>query len=254
MRLFDMLRAGHHHLCKILQQLDDSVMPLRCVFCGTRTYPGEGRVCNGCRVDLPWIRHACVRCAEPVVIELPRGVLCAACQASPPPFEVTVAPLRYEFPVDVGIKALKFGRRLYYAPAFGELLIAEMQRRSLQVDALLPVPLHWRRQAVRGFNQAAEICRPIASHYSIPVLSGVVRHRATPFQSGLPVGERNTNLQNAFVVKRELATPHVMIVDDVVTSGATVRHLANVLLDAGVAKVSILAVARASRISRQWPD
>lgn len=254
MRLFDILRAGHHHLCRALQQLDDSVMPLRCVFCGTRSYPGEGGVCAGCRADLPWIQYACVRCAEPVVIELPRGVNCAACQASPPPFEITVAPLRYEYPVDAGIKALKFGRRLYYAPAFGELLIEEMQRRALQVDALLPVPLHWRRQAFRGFNQATEICRPVAKHYSIPVLSGVVRQRATPFQSGLPASERSTNLQNAFVVKREPGQQHILIVDDVVTSGATARHLAKALLNAGAAKVSVLAVARASRISRQRPD
>jgi ComF family protein len=195
-----------------------------------------------------------MRCAEPVVIDLPQGVFCAACQASPPPFDVTVAPLRYEFPVDAGIKALKFGRRLYYAQAFGELLVAEMQRHALQVDAFLPVPLHWRRQAMRGFNQAAEIGRPVASHYSIPVLAGVVRHRATPFQSALPASERSTNLRDAFVVKRKLTGQHVLIVDDVVTSGATARHLANALLDAGAAKVSVLAVARASRISRQRQD
>jgi len=253
MRLLDILRAGREHLCKVLQQLDDSVMPLHCVFCGTRSYPGEGRVCNGCRADLPWIRHACARCAEAVVVELPRGVHCAACQASPPPFEVTVAPLRYEFPVDAGIKALKFGRRLYYAPAFGELLIEALQSHSLQVDALLPVPLHWRRQAFRGFNQAAEISTPVARHYSIPVLSGVVRHRATPFQSGLPASERSTNLRSAFVVKRKLNEQHVLIVDDVVTSGATTHYLAKAMLDAGAAKVSVLAVARASRISRQRP-
>jgi len=253
MRFFDILRAGREHLCKVLQQLDDSVMPLRCEFCGTRCYPGEGRVCSGCRADLPWNRHACARCAEPVVIELPRGVHCAACQASPPPFEATVAPLRYEFPVDAGIKALKFGRRLYYAPAFGELLVEEMQRHSLPADALLPVPLHWRRQALRGFNQAAEICRPVARHYSMPVLSGVVRHRATPFQSGLPASERSTNLQSAFVVKRKLNEQHILIVDDVVTSGATAHHLAKALLDAGAARVSVLAVARASRISQPRP-
>ena len=254
MRLFDILRAAQAHLRNALQQLDDSIMPLRCVFCGTRCYRGEGTVCIGCRADLPRNRHACERCAEPVVVELPRGVHCAACQASPPPFEVTVAPLRYEFPVDAGIKALKFGRRLYYAPAFGDLLIEELQRYSLPVDALLPVPLHWRRQAFRGFNQAAEICRPVARHYCAPILTGVVRHRATPFQSGLPASERSKNLRSAFVVKRKLNEQHILIVDDVVTSGATAHHLAQALLDSGAAKVNVLAVARASRISRQRPD
>jgi len=251
---FDILSASRQHIRKLVRQLDDSIMPIRCVFCGTRSYPGEGRVCGGCRADLPWIRYACERCAEPVVTELPRGVHCGACQASPPPFAATLAPLRYEFPVDAAIKALKFSRRLYYAPAFGELLIEAMQSRSLPVDALLPVPLHWRRQAFRGYNQAAEICRSVARHYSMPVLSGVVRHRATPFQSGLAARERSTNLRSAFVVKRKPGKQHILIVDDVVTSGATARHLARALLKAGAAKVSVLAVARASRINRSRPD
>lgn len=221
-------------------------MPLRCVFCGTRSVGGEGRICAGCRADLPWIANACARCAEPIAHRFPKGVYCAACQEHPPPFTATVVPLRYEFPVDVALKALKFGRRLHYAPAFAELLDAAMQQRCLHVDAVLPVPLHWRRQAFRGFNQAMELCKPLAKSYALPVISSVVRCRATPFQSGLAANDRSRNLQGAFLVPKPLAALHVLIVDDVVTTGATTRQLSEVLLDSGVRKVSVLAVARAA--------
>jgi ComF family protein len=154
--------------------------------------------------------------------------------------------LRYEFPVDAGLKALKFGRRLHYAPAFGDLLVARMHRLPADIDALLPVPLHWRRQAFRGFNQAAELCRPLARRYALPIVSGVVRRRATPSQSGLAARERSKNLRHAFVVKKKLACGHVLIVDDVVTTGETTRQLARALIKSGVRKVSVVAVARAA--------
>lgn len=240
------LRAACHHAGRILRRIDNSVMPLRCVFCGVRSIPGEGRVCGGCRDDLPWIAKACGLCGEPVAADLARGVHCGTCQKFPPPFQAMIAPLRYEFPVDVALKALKFGRRLHYAQAFSELLIEEMQRRSPDVDALLPVPLHWKRQAFRGFNQATELVRPLARRYALPTVVGVARRRATPFQSGLTASERSKNLHNAFVIRKPLEFEHVLIVDDVVTTGATTRQLAKELLRNGVARVSVLAVARAT--------
>lgn len=221
-------------------------MPMCCVFCGTGSNRSEGRICSGCRRDLPWIAIACSCCAEPLAVKLPRGVTCAACQARPSPIHMTVAPLLYEFPVDAGLKALKFGRRLHYAPAFGGLLVEQMPRLPGDVDALLPVPLHWRRQAFRGFNQALEICRPLARHCALPIMTGVARRRATPFQSGLAGAQRRRNLRQAFVVRKTPGFRHVLIVDDVVTTGETTRQLAMTLVRYGVKKVSVLAVARAA--------
>lgn len=239
-------RAWRNFLGQALRRLDDSIMPLRCVFCGTRSRRQERRVCRACRRDLPWLVKACVRCAEPVAVALPDGVHCAACQKQPPPFQATVVPLLYEFPIDSALKALKFGRRLHYAPAFGELLDAEMHRLPPDIDALLPVPLHWRRQAFRGFNQAAELCRPLARRYALPIISGVVRRRATPFQSGLPASQRRRNLRQAFIVRKAPASRHLVLVDDVVTTGETTRQLAAAIIRSGVEKVSVLAVARAA--------
>jgi len=246
MQLFPILRTACRHAGDMLRCIDDAIMPLRCVFCGIRSTAGEQHICEGCRGDLPWIANACGRCAQPVAFELPQGVHCAACQKRPPPFQSTVAPLRYEFPIDAALKALKFGRRLHYAPAFGELLIAEMQRFSVEIDALLPVPLHWRRQAMRGFNQASEIARPLAKRYALPTILDVTRRRATPFQSNLAAKERSKNLRHAFVARKSLDLQHVLIVDDVVTTGATTRFLAEELLRNGVTRVSVLAIARAT--------
>ncbi|MGB5510182.1 MAG: ComF family protein, partial [Woeseiaceae bacterium] len=186
------------------------------------------------------------RCAVPLP-ELPAaGACCGACQSSPPPARFTVAPLLYEFPVDAGLKALKFRRQLFYAPAFAELLLGALGELRHEVDALLPVPLHWRRLAYRGYNQAHELCKPIARRTGLPVIGGVVRCRATAAQSGLSASARNRNLRGAFVVRKHIAGRHVLLVDDVITTGATTRHLAQALLEHGVAEVSVAAVARAT--------
>jgi len=232
-------------LSLIGRNIEGAVLPRACVFCGIRCGKDQGPVCNACHVDLPWIDNACSRCASPVAAKLPSGVHCAACQLNCPPFEFAIAPLEYAFPVDAAIKAMKFRRKLFYVPAFAYLLAESLRRVPTDVDALLPVPLHWRRQAVRGFNQAAEVCRPIRRNTGLPIISNVTRARATPYQSGLTSARRQRNLSAAFVVRGDVRARHVLIVDDVITTGETCRHLASVLLDAGVEKVSVLAIARA---------
>ena len=157
----------------------------------------------------------------------------------------TVAPLSYAFPVDAAIRALKFQRKLCYAAALGHVLLRSMPQLPRDIEALLPVPLHWRRQTLRGFNQAAELCRPLCRQAGYSTVQQVVRCRATPYQSGLDARHRQRNLSAAFRVRGKIRARHVLIVDDVITTGATCRELARVLLDAGVVKVSVLAVARA---------
>lgn len=209
----------------LLRTLHDALMPLRCVFCGTLSVEDERYICRDCRADLPDI-------------------------ASPPPppsspFVVDVAPCAWAFPVDAAIKALKFGRKLWYAPALAELLCEARDQLPDDIDAVLPVPLHWRRRAFRGFNQAEEIARPLARQLGVPLIYNVVRRKSTSFQSGLSARERARNLRKAFVVRGALTFDHVLIVDDVNTTGTTLRQVARVLGKAGVQRVSALAVARA---------
>ena len=162
-----------------------------------------------------------------------------------PPFTRVVAPLRYEFPVDAAIKAMKFRRRLFYLPAFGEILCAAGRNLPDNVDALMPVPLHWRRHALRGFNQSAALCACVRDSTGLPVLNSVVRYRSTPYQSGLDARQRRDNLANAFRIKARPDAAHVVIVDDVVTTGATAAAIARLLFGSGVREVSVLAIARA---------
>ena len=157
----------------------------------------------------------------------------------------TIAPLAYEFPVDSAIKALKFRRRLFYGPALARLLHHACTDLPEDIDAVLPVPLHWRRHWLRGFNQALEIGRPLARHLGVPVIHAVRRRRATSRQSGLSAAERASNLRAAFVAHKPIRHAHVLIVDDVITTGATVRQLASTLRQAGVGRISVIAVARA---------
>lgn len=178
---------------------------------------------------------------------LPQGVHCGECQQRPPPYAAARAPLHYAFPIDAAVKYLKFRRRLDYVPAFGTILAAAMPELPAGTGALLPVPLHWRRQAMRGFNQAEELCRVLRRRTGLPVLRNVVRVRATPYQSGLHALERRRNLRGAFAVRGSLDCGHVVIVDDVITTGETCARLARVLLDAGARRVSVLAIATASR-------
>lgn len=176
-------------------------------------------------MDLPW--------NEPQVSPLPGE------------FDCSIAVMHYSFPVDAAIKAFKFNRKLYYAPAFAELLCSAAHLLPRDIDAILPVPLHWRRKTLRGFNQADEIAKPVARFMRLPVMRGVTRCKATPFQSGLTAKDRANNLKGSFETTRHLSQAHVLIIDDVVTTGATTRALAKVLLKNGVTKVSVLAVARA---------
>jgi ComF family protein len=222
-----------------------AVMPRLCVFCGSECTPAEPLCCTGCADDLPWLGPHCPRCAEPLNAEPVPAAGCAACQLDPPPFESVSAVFRYAFPVDAALKALKFHRRLDYAPAFGAVLAAVVATLPGDIDALLPVPLHWRRKLWRGYNQSCELCSPIAAASGLPLLHGVCRVRPTPYQTGLSAGSRRRSLKNAFEVRGRIDGGHILIVDDVVTTGATCRQLAVALLEAGAGRVSVLAVARA---------
>ena len=208
----------------IPKRLQNFLLPIRCVFCGARTESFEPFICSGCMHDLPW-----------------RDELCSAEEV---PLSVVAAPLEYAFPVDAALKALKFRRRLDYVPALAELLFRNLKELPADIDALLPMPLHWRRLAKRGFNQAYELARPLQRRTALPLLRDVRRVRSTPFQSGLDAAARSRNLRNAFVATQPLSAQHVLIIDDVITTGESCRRLANVVLAAGAKKVSALAVAR----------
>ena len=204
-----------------------------------------GRICERCRDILPWNDTYCQYCGQPVAALQPAGTGCNSCQAGRPPFAKARAPLRYEFPVDAIIKAVKFRGQLSYLPALSEILLQTFMQEFENVDALLPVPLHRLRQLRRGFNQAMEIARPLRKATGLPLLVQAKRIRATAAQTGLNADERRQNLRGAFAVPGRLKCRHPLIVDDVITTGETCSQLASALLKSGATEVSVLAVAHA---------
>lgn len=145
----------------------------------------------------------------------------------------------------MAIKAMKYQRKLFYLPALVDILRGAIDRLPCSIDAVLPVPLHRWRKMSRGFNQAMELARPVAKQMQVPLLHNVVRRSYTAHQSGLSAAERKRNLHAAFAVRGVVAARHILIVDDVVTTGVTCVQLARLLLAHGADTVSVLAVARA---------
>lgn len=203
-------------------------------------------LCDGCRNDLPAIRWACRTCALPLAFPHP-GLQCGECQVSPPPISRTLIPWRYQFPVDGMIGRYKYhGHRKFVRPllaGMGEYLEQQLEPEQLP-DVIIPTPMHWARKWQRGFNQAQDIAEYMGLRLDIPVGHGMVRRkRRVRAQRGLNRASRLTNLAGVFEVRGPVPE-RVAIVDDVVTTGATVRILARALQEAGARDVQVWALAR----------
>ena len=198
-------------------------------------------LCAACDEDLPRLGDGrCPRCA----LASPRGALCGRCLAHAPAFDATVAALGYRFPADVLVQALKFRGELSLAPLLGALLGAQVARAG-PVALVLPVPLSSARLRERGFNQSLEIARVAAACVQARLAPRACeRLRDTPAQSGLPWAARARNVRGAFACAMDLAGLSVAVVDDVMTTGATLEELARVLKQAGAARVVNWVVAR----------
>ncbi|MEO8366185.1 MAG: ComF family protein [Pseudoxanthomonas sp.] len=217
-----------------------SVFPPRCLLCGETGVNGRD-LCAACTEALPWNASACLRCALP----LPTPDTCGACLQRPPAMGETHAVFVYGFPLDRLVPRLKFHNDL----AAGRLLsglMAEALCALPRPAALLPVPLHDIRLSRRGYDQALELAGPLAQRLRIPLITDVLlRTRATAPQSELDAVARQRNLRRAFAVRAGVALPdHVVLVDDVMTTGATLEAAAKTLLRAGVARVDAWVCAR----------
>jgi len=233
----------HTAIVRALELCLAVLVPDQCPGCGTEEVAGG--YCGPCAAALPRHGAQCRMCGVPF-----EGIdLCGRCQRRPPPVARTIAPFRYESPVSDAIHKLKYHRALACGRDLGLLLARELTRElardgAPRPEALVPVPLHWRRQFWRGFNQSQEIAVQVSERLDIPVMADLVERRfpTTP-QVGLKPTQRRRNIRGAFVVHGK--TPaHVAIVDDVVTSGATVSELARCLRRAGCREISVWAVTR----------
>lgn len=210
-----------------------------CVLCQA---PASQDICTGCLADLPRLaQERCPSCLLPT----PSSQICGTCLHKPPIWNHAKAALRYTYPVDALIQALKYRSELPLAPILADLLLAELQADDLP-DYVIPVPLHRDRLKNRGFNQALEISRHLCKKTGCQLLpAACLRTRSTPSQTEIPWKKRKQNVRNAFSCTRDFSGKHIAIVDDVMTSGATLKELARVILRHGANSISVWVVARA---------
>ena len=227
-------------VAKALRHGFAAVIPQDCLLC--RAAAGDRLFCAACTEALPRLSpECCPVCALPT----PGAQTCGACLRHPPHFDATRAVFRYEFPLDRLVQSLKYAHRLASADFLGREL-ARLPRPSPTPDLILPVPLAALRLAERGFNQALELARPLARSCGAPLdIRHVRRHRDTTPQASLPWKERAKNIRHAFECDIDLAGMNVLIVDDVMTTGATLDELARTLKAHGANRVENRVLARA---------
>lgn len=213
-----------------------------CVLCGSMNR--HGLWCEACEHALPRLHEPLCRiCAAPV----PQGDLCGHCISHPPVFTRTTAVYAYTFPVNKLIQQLKYGDQLALADALSGQLAKRIDRENLP-DRIVAMPLHPDKLRQRGYNQALLLARNLARELDIELLTHAChRVRNTPSQSTLPFKERGRNVRNAFVCDVDLSGKRVVLVDDVLTSGASLSALATAIRKQGASEIQTWVVARTVR-------
>jgi len=226
----------------------DLALPPLCPACRE---PVEGRgLCPACWSKLSFItRPYCERLGIPFAYDPGPGILSMEAIADPPAYRRARAAVRFDEIARALVHALKYGDRLDLAPMMGRWVSHAGREILAEADALVPVPLHWRRLWARRFNQSAMLAAAIAAESGVPIATGALKRvKPTAQQVGLSRSERAANVQGAFRVppegRGEVAGRRLVLVDDVLTSGATVDGCARALLRAGAANVDVLIFAR----------
>ncbi|WP_454719872.1 MULTISPECIES: ComF family protein [Cupriavidus] len=237
--------AGARHAEGALRRLWRALLPCACALCGE--VQGDA-VCAGCARELLAPAARCRVCARPTARH---GSRCRHCRLEPPPFDATVTLGDYASPQDGLVLALKFGGALPLADWLAAALAARWQTARDTAPPLpgllAPVPLSARRLAARGFNQSWEIARPLARRLGVRARPALLaRLRDTPAQASLDLPARQANLRGAFGLApdSDVAGLHVGLVDDVMTSGATLGEAARVLKAHGAARVTLFVPLR----------
>ena len=210
-------------------------LPQLCALCAAPC--GGLLLCASCNGALPRLARPCPCCALPTQ----GGAMCERCEARRPPWTRAHAAFAYAYPLDRVLHAFKYRGALAYAPLFADALGRSVRTTP---DAIVALPLAAKRQRERGYNQAAEIARPLARSLRLPLLDALARTRDTPALATLPWRERQRAVAGAFAATMPLRGRTLALVDDVLTTGSTLRAATIELLAAGAARVDVWVVAR----------
>jgi len=234
----------------LISTLLDLVYPRLCAGCGGRAPDDGTHICWDCAAGFPLVEEPhCSRCGDPVDGRVENIFECSLCRRRGPHFDLARAALRYRAGVKDAIHSLKYRRMTCLSRDLAGWLIAayNVHYATLEIDAVTCVPLYPRRQRDRSYNQAALLGGELASGIGVPLASRCLeRVRATASQIDLSAGQRRANVRNAFAVRGDgwVEGRRLLLVDDVMTTGATVDECSRVLKKAGAAGVYVLTVAR----------
>ncbi len=222
--------------------LVNALFKQKCLLCDANIdalQPNIHEACMACLNDLPWHpKTSCPQCGLSS-----SGQLCGSCISSPPDFDATHAVFLYDFPIDAMMQRYKYGNMLSLCAFFGALLSEKVDMET--VDLIIPMPMHPARIKERGFNQALEIAKVLVKNYKGKLdYKSAIRQKLTPPQTSLPLKERVKNIKEAFAVNADLAGKRIAIVDDVMTTGASLNELAKILKKAGASHVECWVIAR----------
>jgi ComF family protein len=236
----------------VLRAALDLALPRLCAVC-REPVEGEG-LCPACWAKLSFItRPYCERLGIPFVYDPGPGILSMEAIADPPAYQRARAAVRFDEIARALVHALKYGDRLDLAPMMGRWLAQAGSELLAEADALVPV--HWRRHWARRFNQSALLAAAVAKASGVPIAARALKRvKFTPQQVGLSRAQRAVNIQGAFRVpadgKAEVVGRRLVLIDDVLTSGATVEGCAKALLRAGARNVDVLVFARVAEGGR----
>lgn len=213
----------------------------QCVLCKGRTLQTQG-ICTECEHDLPWISHHCPCCFLPQA----HNHLCQRCSTHVPPFQSVAALFDYQFPVNQLIAQIKYHDKPVYMAALAELMARQLINHP-RPELLIPVPLHPSRLRERGYNQAEILANLLGQRLNIPVRSDLLtKVRATPQQMSLDRTTRHKNLKAAFQCQ-PYSAQHVVLIDDVMTTGTTVREICKSLRQSPQQIIDIWVLVRTAK-------
>lgn len=234
-----------NHLSKI-GDFWQSLFKQNCLLCDgylNTTEENSVAICSACLGDMPWQTNtACSQCGL-----ASDGNICGSCLANPPAFDATHAVFLYHYPIDAMMVRYKYGNMLRLSNTFGQLLTQQLAPKGLMdhIDLVIPMPMHPKRIQERGFNQAHEIAKVMIKNSATTLdFKSATRIKLTPPQASLPLKARVNNIKGAFSVSANLAGKRIAIVDDVMTSGASLNELAKTLKKAGAEHVECWVIAR----------
>lgn len=218
-------------------------LPTVCVLCGDYHH-GTFAVCTECQLFFAPINNPCRYCSLPLANA--DFLVCGQCIKKPPYFDSVISYYRFEEPLRTLLHDFKYKKALYLRSFLAQLMINAFQSKIFKPDCLVPIPLHPQRLRERGFNQAAELAKLLAKQLNFPCNTRLCQKIInTPPQVGLNHKQRRKNLRHSFTVRAN-NYQHIILIDDLLTTGSTANEVARILKQQGVKRVDLWCCARTS--------